>query len=246
MLRDKGGDKPYYYAVGQPMGALSSWAMLAITHHIIVQIAARRTGLTSWFSDYAVLGDDIVIADEAVARSYLTIMGDLGVEINLHKSLVSKIGYAEFAKRLISSSQEVTPVGPSTLSHASRDIRNYIMVLRDLVGKGIAVSHEFLEQLFSEQPDGLISRKKVKLFQSAAFEAIGPFGLVESQVLTPTVSRTAISSLSRDEILRIRKAVLSVIARWHLRDYLSAKETSRRHLKALLNVIRDPNTRLCD
>lgn len=25
------------YAVGQPMGALSSWAMLALTHHFIVQ-----------------------------------------------------------------------------------------------------------------------------------------------------------------------------------------------------------------
>lgn len=25
------------YAVGQPMGALSSWAMLALTHHFIIQ-----------------------------------------------------------------------------------------------------------------------------------------------------------------------------------------------------------------
>jgi len=29
------------YAVGQPMGALSSWGMLAVTHHLIVQLAAR-------------------------------------------------------------------------------------------------------------------------------------------------------------------------------------------------------------
>jgi hypothetical protein len=34
----------YSYAVGQPMGALSSWAMLALTHHIIIQTAARRAG----------------------------------------------------------------------------------------------------------------------------------------------------------------------------------------------------------
>jgi len=32
------------YAVGQPMGALSSWAMLALTHHLIVAMAARRVG----------------------------------------------------------------------------------------------------------------------------------------------------------------------------------------------------------
>lgn len=35
----------YHYSVGQPMGALSSWGMLALTHHLIVQVAARRTGL---------------------------------------------------------------------------------------------------------------------------------------------------------------------------------------------------------
>lgn len=31
------------YAVGQPMGALSSWAMLALTHHFIIQWAAMRS-----------------------------------------------------------------------------------------------------------------------------------------------------------------------------------------------------------
>jgi hypothetical protein len=30
----------FRYAVGQPMGALSSWAMLAYSHHFIVQLAA--------------------------------------------------------------------------------------------------------------------------------------------------------------------------------------------------------------
>jgi hypothetical protein len=33
--------RPYRYAVGQPMGALSSWAMLAVTHHLILQLAYR-------------------------------------------------------------------------------------------------------------------------------------------------------------------------------------------------------------
>jgi len=30
------------YEVGQPMGALSSWAMLALTHHLLVQFAFQR------------------------------------------------------------------------------------------------------------------------------------------------------------------------------------------------------------
>lgn len=32
------------YAVGQPMGALSSFGMLALSHHFIVQLAAFRVG----------------------------------------------------------------------------------------------------------------------------------------------------------------------------------------------------------
>jgi len=35
---------PYRYSVGQPMGAYSSFPMLALTHHVIVQIAAGRAG----------------------------------------------------------------------------------------------------------------------------------------------------------------------------------------------------------
>lgn len=64
----------YRYAVGQPMGALSSWGMLALTHHLLVQLAAFRVGKTTWFEDYALLGDDIVIADRAVAESYHFLM----------------------------------------------------------------------------------------------------------------------------------------------------------------------------
>lgn len=33
------------YEVGQPMGALSSWAMLAVTHHFIVQLAYQSVNL---------------------------------------------------------------------------------------------------------------------------------------------------------------------------------------------------------
>jgi hypothetical protein len=42
--------KTVRYAVGQPMGALSSWAMLALTHHFIVQYAAHSCGKLGWFS----------------------------------------------------------------------------------------------------------------------------------------------------------------------------------------------------
>lgn len=40
------GDIPEFvtYTVGQPMGALSSWAMLAITHHAMMQFSASQCG----------------------------------------------------------------------------------------------------------------------------------------------------------------------------------------------------------
>jgi len=33
---------PVRYAVGQPMGALSSWAMLNLTHHLMMQYCSWR------------------------------------------------------------------------------------------------------------------------------------------------------------------------------------------------------------
>jgi len=93
------------YSVGQPMGALSSWIMLAVTHHIIVQwasLSARKSWSRGWyFEDYIILGDDIVIFNSYVANRYYYIMTELlGVKIGLAKSIVSTNGLnLEFAKK---------------------------------------------------------------------------------------------------------------------------------------------------
>lgn len=94
------------YSCGQPMGAYSSWAVFTISHHITVAIAAKRCGLHN-FKDYALLGDDIVIANTAVAQEYTQILGSLGVSISDVKSHVSDDTY-EFAKRWIHKGEEVT------------------------------------------------------------------------------------------------------------------------------------------
>lgn len=91
------------YAVGQPMGALSSWAMLAVTHHYLLQYCSYLIGsLQSWETNYEILGDDLVIFDHKLAQKYLEITKDLGVDINLSKSIVSPAKSSfEFAKRTI-------------------------------------------------------------------------------------------------------------------------------------------------
>jgi hypothetical protein len=96
------------------MGALSSWASLAITHHLIVQSAAWTAGVTqpgTLYRNYAVLGDDLVIGDYEVSRVYLLICKALGVEIGLHKSLLSRKGTAlEFAKKTFFHGEDVSPI----------------------------------------------------------------------------------------------------------------------------------------
>lgn len=115
--------KPIRYAVGQPMGAYSSWAMLAVTHHIVVQMAAFRSGWVGWFPYYAVIGDDIVIADQGVADHYLSIMRTFGVSISKHKSIVSESGFLEFAKRWFSGTRgEMSALGPGLLLATVRNI----------------------------------------------------------------------------------------------------------------------------
>lgn len=109
------GTERYYYAVGQPMGALSSWAMLAVTHHFIVQRAfqiARPVtwSQTKWYDNYELLGDDIVIFDKDVALVYLDLMKFFGVGINLKKSVVATNNSFEFAKVSYSKGAYVSAV----------------------------------------------------------------------------------------------------------------------------------------
>jgi hypothetical protein len=92
------------YSVGQPMGLYSSWAAFTITHHLIVQLAAFRCGFTKlkgyyYFTRYAILGDDIVIANKRVAIEYRRILGLLDVSISASKSFQGE-GIAEFAKSI--------------------------------------------------------------------------------------------------------------------------------------------------
>lgn len=122
--------KPIYYAVGQPMGGYSSWAMLAYTHHFIVQSAAWLSGVTPkgvLFKDYAILGDDCVIANQRVANQYLQILNDLGVSCGLAKSILSQSGRGlEFAKRTFVLGHDVSPVSLQDFSWVTRHLSNAV------------------------------------------------------------------------------------------------------------------------
>lgn len=96
------------YAVGQPMGAFSSWAMLALTHHAMVQFAAYKAGEVKWYDRYAVLGDDVVIAGHGVGQEYRKLCKVIGVEIGIAKSLAAKGKTLEFAKKFFFQGEPVS------------------------------------------------------------------------------------------------------------------------------------------
>jgi hypothetical protein len=106
------------YAVGQPIGAYSSWAILALTHHALVQFCWFSLGMRTWFSDYAILGDDVVIANDKVAQRYRAVCRIIGLNIGLAKSLIAVNRTCEFAKRLFFRGVDVSGV-PMNLWNAA-------------------------------------------------------------------------------------------------------------------------------
>lgn len=170
------GSRPVKYAVGQPMGAYSSWAMLALTHHVIVQVAAFRAGWRHMFPYYAVLGDDIVIRDSRVAGEYQNLMATLGVPINMSKSLVSEKGCLEFAKRWIHPDLgDFTPLGPGLILVTIRNLRFIPLLVNELATKSFSFLPAQMKDLMSLV--GMLRRKvDSNLPKVISLLALGPSG----------------------------------------------------------------------
>lgn len=190
------------YAVGQPMGAYSSWAMLALTHHVLVQYAAYRAGHRSWFAWYAVLGDDVVIADRAVANQYVRVMGELGVEIGFHKSIISNNSSLEFAKRFYVQGKEVSPLSLSGIAVG-------------WLGPGFVPE--------TKSASELRHGKTISLYQIARYMGVGfkaASGASNKKFLSlPRVLRSALLLISFPAASKGAGALLS----WYLRENISGK-----------------------
>jgi len=103
------------YLTGQPMGALTSWASMALVHHALVLYSAVCVGACSpstllSFRDYMVLGDDVVIAHSAVAAFYQALMKELHVPLSMSKSHISEHGMFNFANQTYVGTMNCSPV----------------------------------------------------------------------------------------------------------------------------------------
>lgn len=114
------------YAVGQPMGFLTSWAAMAITHHAIINYAKRDK------SFYGIIGDDIVIASKRGAENYKDILKILNMEISLEKSIFGnqKNNLGEIAKRLFINGSEISPIPPDILINCTGNLVGFQEFIR--------------------------------------------------------------------------------------------------------------------
>jgi hypothetical protein len=117
------------YKVGQPMGTYSSWICFTLAHHLVVHYAAKLSGIDK-FDQYIILGDDIVIKNDSVAKNYIKIINKLGVDISPTKTHVSKDTY-EFAKRWIKQGKEVTGIPVRGIVHNFNNIFTVYNILYD-------------------------------------------------------------------------------------------------------------------
>jgi len=174
------------YSVGQPMGAYSSWAMLALTHHMIVQASGP-----SLVQRYAVLGDDVIVSDDA--PKYLELMTGFGVSISMAKSICSN-EFIEFAKRVRTiKGEDYSIIGPGLIMSAVRNRFLSAVVLADSLRKDL-IRWTAAPKHFLEMP-GNVTKQRKRIKPSSRFAnttrtpldfgswvLFGPKGLISSNL----------------------------------------------------------------
>jgi hypothetical protein len=246
--------KQLYYGAGQPMGALTSWAMLAVTHHFIVQFAAFLVcGKIRWFEDYAILGDDVVIADGPIAHKYLEIMSWLGVKVGIHKSLLSPSGNSlEFAKRYFYNKKDCSAIplkevyaGTVSISASIELMRKYKTSLSQI----LAFNHFGYKSLSKiTNPLRKLSGRMRAIILSSLFpvdwtpEAFKDFLSIRSLVQRVPVRESVFQGLTDSYVSLIRKQISKLDNSMSLLRYLVTVDRTRAHY-GIISFDQDP--RIC-
>lgn len=145
------------YTTGQPMGILSSWAMLAVWHHVMVRTCLHYIGVKEdlWNGLYAIIGDDVSMNGSSLFLIYKELVGKLqGVGISkvkgFHKETqnhrnpiimtdntgVYQMKTAEFAKRIFCGGQEITVIPPDELFNSFEDATQFPELVFNMSKRG--------------------------------------------------------------------------------------------------------------
>lgn len=84
------------WTVGQPLGSLDSFRVLAATHNLFLESLAFSLGYGH--SPYCVLGDDLLIFTKKLRKAYIREMSNRGIPLSLHKSYEGNL--VEFAGKI--------------------------------------------------------------------------------------------------------------------------------------------------
>lgn len=236
ILRDRDFQLPdgtkIRYGTGQPMGARSSFPMLALLHHVIIRVAASRNKLTN-FVDYCVVGDDSTICNAEVARHYQLIMAAYHVKINLTKSVIhdpKALKAAEMCKRVFIEGHEISTIPVKTIaktirdsSHASElqnqllsrnptmDPKDFWLIFTSLLDKESLILH-IKNNLMPTSVSGLVKAVKVDEFELNDYSQWFGTELTESDIVETYTWTVAVEGLKRlDALLRSSAAIFTLI-----------------------------------
>lgn len=193
------------FVVGQPLGYYSSWPLFALTHHAVVWWAANRVYPGRTFRRYALLGDDIVIADQAVAQFYKAAMGMMGVSVSPLKSLESHTGSCEFAKQfwVKKCSVDLSPVSMKLLlgCHHPRGLMALSVKYPQLTLNKLLAVHGLGYKSRGKVGSGVLSKRNVRLMALLARQNLPLdlwMGVYNPYVLGSLVDKAFAKSKPRD------------------------------------------------
>jgi len=105
-LVKQGFPKQLSWKVGQPLGLKSSFFMFALSHNALLRgIEIELFGEV--LNEFAIVGDDVCISNDKVAKRYLEVMELSSIPISLSKSVISN-RLAEFVGKLITRKKILT------------------------------------------------------------------------------------------------------------------------------------------
>lgn len=219
--------------------------MMALTHHYIVRLAALKVGLLH-FRDYALLGDDIVIANQLVAEKYKELLKTLEMPISFAKTHESLQTY-EFAKRWIHAGVEITPYAFSGIFETWKSyslLQNFLETQQQHgweLREGRKTGHvlEEIYDIFGKPSQAKRSRKLLDSFTLLLTFIKTNDNKIKAEAANELFTLLALPVPERvDLVLFTQDMINSIIVQQGKEDHIKIIELQKEYLKVLSEKIR--------
>jgi len=159
---------------------------------------------------------------------------ELGVDINLSKSLVSNKGVFEFAKRLVTLQGELTPLGPKNLVLALKTKEEIPSLFIDGLGKGDSFeANEIVGRVKSLTPD--IIRLSAGDKESLILALLKPFGVFSSRDILG--SERVTGSFRNYSMTQVLVGFAKVAGESYYNEFYSVMEYSICELRSIASAL---------